>query len=179
MVKFVALLALCDGSPVDSQDKWLVMRSCYSFHVVSLSMSLIKQSSGGEMRRPCACDVTAMTRTCQRQYDSSNMSTVLICFDFCASLWQKHRGISNQRQFDCLFDRLCMHEGNIKAMHHWSFVRGSYWWLLDFHQEGPAKHKVFQCHEIIMGTTKLLGEYWFHSVRPSVRPSVPHPVPVL
>ena len=32
---------------------------------------------------------------------------------------------------------------------------------------------------IIPPQAKLLGVYWFHSVRPSVRPSVPHPVSAL
>ena len=39
---------------------------------------------------------------------------------------------------------------NIKVLHYCSFVRGIYWWPVNFLYKGSVMGKVFQYHDIIM-----------------------------
>ena len=32
-------------------------------------------------------------------------------------------------------------KGNIKTPHHWPFLKGRYWWLVDYPHKGPVKQK--------------------------------------
>ena len=44
-------------------------------------------------------------------------------------------------------------ESNIKASHHWPFVRGIHQSLVDSPHKGPVMWKGFPCHDVIMSST--------------------------
>ena len=40
--------------------------------------------------------------------------------------------------------------GNIKALHHWPFLKGIHWWLVHSPHKWPATQRVFPMHDIIL-----------------------------
>ena len=50
-------------------------------------------------------------------------------------------------------------KGNIKAPHHWPFVRRINRWPVDSPHKGPVMRNEFPCHDVIMYIT--LGSAWY------------------
>ena len=57
------------------------------------------------------------------------------------------RGVSNLRQFDCLFNRWVHRQRKQQSSHHWPFVRGIHRWSS---HKGPVTRKAFARHNVVM-----------------------------
>ena len=79
-----------------------------------------------------------------------------------SAIYERH-GVSNLRQFDCLFNNLFgpwNKEGH-KAPH---YVRGIHRWRVELPHKGPVMWKTLPCHDYTMHTWSLNGRRYFNSV---------------
>ena len=55
-----------------------------------------------------------------------------------------------------IFSALVDMKGNIKALHHWPFVRGIHRWAVNFPHKGPKMRKACPCYDVIMRQSGIL-----------------------
>ena len=100
---------------------------------------------------------------------TTKQSTTKPCAYFLGYTVQSYvnvQGLLEQCDFSFLWDQgmgkksrivLCYFKQNIKEPPYWPFVRGIYWWLVDFPQKGPLTREAFPCDDGIMPTGKPKG----------------------
>ena len=80
-------------------------------------------------------------------------------------------GISDHRQFDCLFNSLFgLYRQNIKALHYWAFVMVIHWSPVDSHHKGPVIRKAFYIsyhHHVKWFTCCWLPPHVHHLICPN------------
>ena len=64
-----------------------------------------------------------------------------------------HERYGNSNHWHTLFVQQLVqanNKGNIKASHHWPFVRGNHWWLVDSPNKGSVTWRLFPSDDVIM-----------------------------